>query len=67
MVAPGRPPNPSPQSEMDADISLAGWDPYIVAITGGGGTGYDASVDPPKPATESRESRLMAWLREHGA
>ena len=67
MVAPGRHPHPSAQSEMDTDISLAGWDPYIVAITGGGDGGYDASVDQPKPATDSRESRLMAWLREHGA
>lgn len=60
-----------PLSEPEAEIALAGWDPYIVAITGG--VAYDptcsAADDSGRDtaAPESRELRLMAWLREQNA
>lgn len=67
MAARGRTtPNPA-LGDAEADINLAGWDPYIVAITGGGEVGPESARDSATQATDSRESRLMAWLREHGA
>jgi hypothetical protein len=60
-------------ADTDLDVALAGWDPYIVAITGGEGDDLLAVGEQPGLASasasqgpESRELRLMAWLREHG-
>jgi hypothetical protein len=67
MAAPGRTTPKPALGDAEADISLAGWDPYIVAITGGGEVNPASGSDSATQATDSRESRLMAWLREHGA
>lgn len=58
---------------IDSDVDFAGYDPYIVAITGGGpanisGTMASAPNQANKgQATESRKVKLMTWLREHRA
>ena len=53
---------------IDPDVDFAGYDPYIVAITGGGAACVSgAAVSTPDQATESRKVKLMAWLREHRA
>lgn len=67
MAARGRFTQNSGVSDSDTDINLAGWDPYIVAITGGSDVSVETELETTKQATDSRESRLMAWLREHGA
>ena len=53
--------------ESDGDAALSGWDPYIVAITGGGVTEMGHPAAGPAAPAESRELGLLAWLREHGA
>lgn len=67
MVVRARTPRQPSASETDADISMTGWDPYIVAITGGLAAGNEVEAEAARQAADSRESRLMAWLREHGA
>lgn len=67
MAARGRIAQNPAVSDAETDISLAGWDPYIVAITGGSDASVETEVDTTTQSTDSRESRLMAWLREHGA
>ena len=53
---------------IDSDVDFAGYDPYIVAITGGSSAGLSASTASiPDQATESRKVKLMTWLREHGS
>lgn len=55
-------------AETDLDVAFAGWDPYIVAITGGDSGHLEAvpQEQSRSSAPESRELRLMAWLRKHG-
>lgn len=53
---------------LDSDVDFAGYDPYIVAITGGGPANVSSAMaSAPDHATESRKVKLMAWLREHRA
>jgi hypothetical protein len=54
-------------ADFDTDVNLAGWDPYIVELTGtpcpnmaGESAGRAASDH-----VEGRKIQLMAWLREH--
>lgn len=65
MAASKHPGDAHPAHVIDSDIDFAGYDPYIVAITGGSPAGLhnDAGA---APATESRKVQLMTWLREHG-
>lgn len=59
----GTPPVP----EQDTDVAFTGWDPYIVAITGGRAEGPDAALHGglQGPGPETRELGVMAWLRDH--
>ena len=58
---------------LDSEVDFAGYDPYIVALTGGGPANVtSAPATAPKRAaenqdTESRKVKLMTWLREHRA
>ena len=54
----------------DLDVTLAGWDPYIVALTADGRRG--TAVESPQQTAasapaETRELGLMDWLRTHEA
>jgi hypothetical protein len=52
----------------DSEVDFTGYDPYIVALTGGGPA--DAGSIAGRTAEHSRESRkavLMDWLRKQGA
>ena len=52
----------------DSEVDFTGYDPYIVALTGGGPA--DAWSIAGRTAEHSRESRkavLMDWLRKQGA
>jgi hypothetical protein len=60
------PPPASARPADAADVELAGWDPYIVSLTGtGDGESVDARTGNGTPDT--RKGQIMAWLREHGA
>ena len=54
-------------TDSEADVSLAGWDPYIVALTGApcpnaaAESAGHASTD----HVDGRKIQLMAWLHEH--
>ena len=52
----------------DQDVDFAGYDPYIVAITGEdqGDPRRNVANGPPE-TLESRKAKLMTWLRENGA
>ena len=51
---------------IDPDVDFAGYDPYIVALTGGTTAGISSgTASIPEQATESRKVKLMTWLREH--
>jgi hypothetical protein len=55
---------PAPDSEVD----FAGYDPYIVALTGGAPpVAGSALASAPDETTESRKVKLMTWLRERRA
>jgi hypothetical protein len=54
-------------TDAETDVSLAGWDPYIVALTGapcanmaGESAGHAATDN-----VDGRKIQLMAWLHEH--
>lgn len=56
--------------DSDLDVSLAGWDPYIVALTADGRR--DAATESPQQLAASapadtRELGLVDWLRTHEA
>lgn len=54
-------------TDSDSDVNSAGWDPYIVELTGAASQGA-ASESARNAATEIIEGRkiqLMAWLHEH--
>lgn len=51
----------------EPDAEFAGWDPYIVSITGGVAQAAAEFGGPELPSiAEAREIGLMVWLREHG-
>ena len=58
----------TPRANPDQDVDFAGYDPYIVAITG---VDHDdarrALASEPAETLESRKAKLMTWLRENGA
>lgn len=53
---------PAPTTETEVD--LTGYDPYIVAITGGTRE-EDRSTADSEYLAESRKVKLMAWLRDN--
>ena len=53
--------------QIDPDVDFTGYDPYIVALTGGASAPVSSAPSIHGHATESRKVKLMAWLREHGA
>jgi len=67
MATRGRNTRSTALSDSESDINLTGWDPYIVAITGGSDSAAAGEGEAASQSTDSRESRLMTWLREHGA
>ncbi|MDP2324985.1 MAG: hypothetical protein Q8N51_13285 [Gammaproteobacteria bacterium] len=67
MATPKHPGDAHPAHLIDSDIDFTGYDPYIVAITGGTPAGVrNDTVSARDHAAESRKVKLMAWLREHG-
>lgn len=56
-----------PAHLIDSDVDFAGYDPYIVEITGGGPAGLGSDTLGADSAAESRKVKLMTWLREHGS
>jgi hypothetical protein len=71
MAAPRDAGETPPGHEADTEVALTGYDPYIVAITGGAAAGTLEATTTTVAATdesrESRKARLMTWLRDHGA
>ena len=66
MTAPSYPGDPRPA--LDSEIDFAGYDPYIVALTGGIPAAVSSAVpSAPDQVTESRKVKLMTWLRDHRA
>ncbi len=68
MAAPKSPGRPHPTVNLDSDVDLAGYDPYIVALTG------REPVKNPSDSTQilveaegSRKVQLMTWLQEHNS
>lgn len=58
----------TPRGNPDQDVDFAGYDPYIVAITGGDhAVARTDSASIPAETLESRKAKLMTWLRENGA
>jgi hypothetical protein len=54
-------------ADFDTDVSLAGWDPYIVELTGAprqDATG-ESAVNAATDRVDGRKIQLMAWLHEH--
>ena len=57
----------------DSDVDFAGYDPYIVALTGGSSANVSnvpvsaRNHATESQATESRKVKLMTWLRDHRA
>lgn len=63
-----RPAHPLQTEAIDTDVDFAGYDPYIVAITGGTSAAVSSdTTGTAEQGAESRKVKLMAWLREHGA
>lgn len=58
---------PDSPTDAETDVSLAGWDPYIVGLTGA--PGHDATgksaVNATAEIVDGRKIQLMAWLHEH--
>ncbi len=53
---------------LDSEVDFAGYDPYIVALTGGAPPVASSAVaSASDETTESRKVKLMTWLREHRA
>lgn len=52
-----------PRRPTDPEIDFAGYDPYIVALTGGESVSTSNAASP-EQTTESRKVRLVSWLRE---
>jgi hypothetical protein len=66
MSAPKHAGDAHPAHLIDSDIDFVGYDPYIVAITGGAAASRGNDTRGADSATKSRKVQLMAWLREHG-
>lgn len=47
----------------ETEVDLTGYDPYIVAITGG--ASENSTVASEEDLAESRKVKLMAWLRDN--
>jgi len=57
-----------PTRPADQDVDFAGYDPYIVAITGEDRANPRRNVaSEPAGTLESRKAKLLTWLRENGA
>jgi len=57
-----------PARPSDHDVDFAGYDPYIVAITGvDHAESRRNAASEPAETLESRKAKLMTWLRENGA
>jgi len=67
MSAPKHSGDAHPAQLSDSEIDFAGYDPYIVAITGGTATGLGNDSGAAERAAESRKVQLMAWLRRNGS
>ncbi|MBL8198890.1 MAG: hypothetical protein R3F27_08630 [Gammaproteobacteria bacterium] len=70
MATSDKPADHGSRRDSDADVSLAGWDPYIVALTADGrrGSATEGSQQTTASAlAETRELGLMDWLRTHEA
>lgn len=58
---------PASASEAgDSEAVLSGWDPYIVALTGGDAS-QPGDEKRPMSVPETRELSLMAWLKAQSA
>ncbi len=53
-----------PAPTTDTEVDLTGYDPYIVAITGGAREDNRSATDTEELAG-SRKVKLMAWLRDN--
>ncbi len=52
---------------LDSEVDFAGYDPYIVALTGGGPADLTSvSRGAAEQSRESRKALLMDWLRKQG-
>jgi|GEM_PF-1471617 len=52
---------------LDSEVDFAGYDPYIVALTGGGPASVPSiSRSAAEYSRESRKALLMDWLRKQG-
>ncbi len=52
---------------LDSEVELAGYDPYIVALTAGGNADLTSvSRSAAERDRESRKALLMDWLRKQG-
>jgi hypothetical protein len=68
MANPKHPGDAHPAHLIDSDIDFAGYDPYIVAITGGVASGLHTDAGGGADSlADSRKVKLMSWLREHGS
>lgn len=57
-----------PNRPSDQDVDFAGYDPYIVALTGvDHAESRRNAASEPGETLESRKAKLMTWLRENGA
>ncbi len=54
-------------TDSDSDVSFAGWDPYIVELTGAPrqNTASESVGNAEDEIVEGRKIQLMAWLHEH--
>jgi hypothetical protein len=52
------------QGHRETEVDFTGYDPYIVAITGGAREEGRPTADS-EDLAESRKAKLMAWLRDN--
>jgi hypothetical protein len=54
-------------TDADTDVNFAGWDPYIVELTGAPrqNTAGESAVNAATDHVDGRKIQLMAWLHEH--
>ncbi len=65
---PDQRPDHRPNHRTDPEIDFAGYDPYIVALTGAASSSLShPSSTNSEESTASRKVKLMAWLREHNS
>ena len=51
---------------LESEVDFAGYDPYIVALTGGGPANIPSITRSADHSRESRKALLMDWLRKQG-